>query len=119
MFFSFIGETFRMDAGKRKLLQITNFYYFCLEEFWANFLPDRLHELEQLILNKLELPVKLQETYFEDDFCVGVYGEDIQNIEETREARKCVMKTWQQEDIEVRVVVPGWKKKRQEELNKW
>ncbi len=102
--FSMICVTFRLDAQKRKLLQVTNFFYLCEEPFWANFSPDRLHELEQIILTKLELPAKLQETYFEADFSVGVGGDDIQNIEETRRKRKSAIKYWEQNDIKVKVI---------------
>ncbi len=98
-----IFVTFRLDAQKRKLLQVTNFFYLCHESFWANFSPDRLYELEQIILKKLKLPTKLQETYFEADFCVGVLGDDIQNIKETRKKRKRAIEDWKQNDIEVEV----------------
>lgn len=44
-----IAVTFRLDAQKRTLLQVTNFFYVCEEPFWANLPPDRLHELEQIL----------------------------------------------------------------------
>ena len=100
---SAIGITFRMDAQKRKLLQITNFFYLCDEPFWANFSPDRLYDLERLILKKIKLPAKLQETYIEDDFMFMVFSGDIRNLEETREKRKEAIKYWKQNDIEVNV----------------
>lgn len=34
-----IGMTFRVDAKKKELLQVTNFFYLCDEPFWANFSP--------------------------------------------------------------------------------
>ena len=77
---SAIGITFRMDAQKRKLLQITNFFYLCDEPFWANFSPDRLHDLMFM-----------------------VFSGDIRNLEETREKRKEAIKYWKQNDIEVNV----------------
>lgn len=96
--------TFRLDTTKRKLLQVTHFFYLDDEPFWANFSPDRLYELEQAILEKLELPAKLQETYFKADFMVGVFGHDIQDIKETRKRRKSAIKEWKHEDIEVKVI---------------
>ena len=102
-----IRITFRLDAQKRKLLQITNFFYLCEDTFWANLSPDKLHELEQIILKKLELPTKLQKTYFEADFFVGVFGDDVQNIEETREKRKRAIEDWKQNDIEVEIRRPN------------
>ena len=87
-----IGMTFRVDAKKKELLQ-----------FWANFSPDRLHDLEQLILRKLKLPSKLQEIYVEADFFVFVYGSEIQNIEETRETRRKAIEAWKQKDFKVEV----------------
>ena len=84
-------------------MQVTNFFYLCEDPFWANFSPDRLHELEQIILKKLELPTKLQKTYFEADIFVGVFGNDVQNVEETREKRKRAIESWKQKDIEVEV----------------
>ena len=105
--FSMICVTFRLDAQKRGLLQITNFHYLGEDTFWANFSPDRLYELEQIILKKLVLPTKLQETYFEADFSVGVIGLDIQNIEETREKRKRAIEYWKQNDIEVEICRPN------------
>ena len=55
-----IGVTFRVNAKEKKLLQVTNFFYLCHEPFWANFSPDRLYDLERLILKKLELSSKIQ-----------------------------------------------------------
>ena len=98
-----IGMTFRVDAKKKELLQVTNFFYLCDEPFWANFSPDRLHDLEQLILRKLKLPSKLQEIYVEADFFVFVYGSEIQNIEETREIRRKAIEAWKQKDFKVEV----------------
>jgi hypothetical protein len=112
-----IAVKFRLDAQKRTLLQVTNFFYVCEEPFWANLSPDRLHELEQLILKKLELPTKLQETYFEADFSVAVFGDDIQNVEETREKRKRAVEYWKQNDIKVKVI-PQPKFISREESNK-
>ena len=44
------GITLRLDAPKRKLLQVTNFFYLsATNSFWGNLSPDRLYELEQLI----------------------------------------------------------------------
>lgn len=103
MRFSHIAVTFRMDAKKKKLLQVTNFFYLCKVPFWVDFSPDRLYELEQIILKKLVLPTKLQETYFESDFFVFVFGDDIQNVERTREKRECAIEEWTRSDIEVEV----------------
>ena len=81
----------------------SNFFYLCDEPFWANFSPDRLHDLEQLILRKLKLPSKLQEIYVEADFFVFVYGSEIQNIEETRETRRKAIEAWKQKNFKVEV----------------
>ena len=54
---------------------MTNFFYLsATNSFWGNLSPDRLYELEQLIMKKLELPYKLQETYIKDDFLVGFFN---------------------------------------------
>ena len=98
-----IGMTFRVDAKKKELMQETLIFYFCDEPFWANFSPDRLHDLEQLILRKLKLPSKLQKIYVEADFFVFVYGSEIQNIEETRETRRKAIEAWKQKDFKVEV----------------
>lgn len=99
----FLGVTFRVDAKKRKLLQVTNFFYLSKPTFFANFSPDRLYELEQNILRRLKLPMKLQETYIEDDFMVTAFSDEIRNIEETRENRKKAIEAWKQKDFKVEV----------------
>lgn len=108
--------TFRLDAKTNKVLQITNFSYFGEEPFWLNLDPDRLYELEQIILNKLELPTNLQETYFESDFSILISSDQIQNIKETRKRRKAAIKEWKQNDIEVKVL-PGPKYILEDESN--
>lgn len=113
------GITLRLDAPKRKLLQVTNFFYLsATNSFWGNLSPDRLYELEQLIMKKLELPYKLQETYIKDDFLVGFF---IKDIKEAKKCRKRAMETWKKEDIEVRDVTEEWnarwmKKKKYKEV---
>lgn len=113
------GITLRLDAQKRELLQVTNFFYLsATNSFWGNFSPDRLYELEQLIMKKLELPYKLQETYIKDDFLVGFF---IKDIKEAKKCRKRAMETWKKEDIEVRDVTEEWnarwmKKKKYKEV---
>ena len=98
---------------------MTNFFYLsATNSFWGNFSPDRLYELEQLIMKKLELPYKLQETYIKDDFYVFF---DIKDIEEAKKYRKRAMKTWKNEDIEVRDITEEWnerwlKKKKYKEV---
>lgn len=65
-------NNFAIGCLKKELLQVTNFFYLsATNSFWGNLSPDRLYELEQLIMKKLELPYKLQETYIKDDFLVG------------------------------------------------
>ena len=119
------GITLRLDAPKRKLLQVTNFFYLsATNSFWGNLSPDRLYELEQLIMKKLELPYKLQETYIKDDFRVffDVFNiEDVKYVKEMKERRKRAMETWKKEDIEVRDVTEEWnarwmKKKKYKEV---
>ncbi len=119
------GITLRLDAPKRKLLQVTNFFYLsATNSFWGNLSPDRLYELEQLIMKKLELPYKLQETYIKDDFRIffDVFNiEDVKYVKEMKERRKRAMETWKKEDIEVRDVTEEWnarwmKKKKYKEV---
>ena len=113
------GITLRLDASKKELLQVTNFFYLsATNSFLGNFSPDRLYELEQLIMKKLELPYKLQETYIKDDFLVGFF---IKDIKEAKKCRKRAMETWKKEDIEVRDVTEEWnarwmKKKKYKEV---
>ena len=113
------GITLRLDASKKELLQVTNFFYLsATNSFWGNLSPDRLYELEQLIMKKLELPYKLQETYIKDDFLVGFF---IKDIKEAKKCRKRAMETWKKEDIEVRDVTEEWnarwmKKKKYKEV---
>ena len=119
------GITLRLDVPKRKLLQVTNFFYLsATNSFWGNLSPDRLYELEQLIMKKLELPYKLQETYIKDDFRIffDVFNiEDVKYVKEMKERRKRAMETWKKEDIEVRDVTEEWnarwmKKKKYKEV---
>ena len=119
------GITLRLDASKKELLQVTNFFYLsATNSFWGNLSPDRLYELEQLIMKKLELPYKLQETYIKDDFRVffDVFNiEDVKYVKEMKKCRKRAMETWKKEDIEVRDVTEEWnarwmKKKKYKEV---
>lgn len=100
---AFFGVTFRVDPQKRKLLQVTNFFYINGLTFLESVSPDRLYELEQVILKKLKLPSKLQETYIENDFFVVPMGREIQHIESVREMRKKAIKAWKEKDYEVKV----------------
>ena len=117
--FFFVEELKECRSPKRKLLQVTNFFYLsATNSFWGNLSPDRLYELEQLIMKKLELPYKLQETYIKDDFLVGFF---IKDIKEAKKCRKRAMETWKKEDIEVRDVTEEWnarwmKKKKYKEV---
>ena len=79
--------------------------------FGGNLSPDRLYELEQLIMKKLELPYKLQETYIKDDFRIffDVFNiEDVKYVKRNERTQKRAMETWKKEDIEVRDVTEEW-----------
>lgn len=92
------GVVLRVDKERYKLLQVTCFDFLALPSvhpgellcpFWLNFDPDRLHKIEQEIVEKVVLPERMSETYLTDDFQINILEMDLEGgIEAVRAKRK-------------------------------
>ena len=99
----FVLFVLRVDREKHKLLQVTCFEFppYYLQRnwspddcFWLTLAPDRLHAIEQAIVEKVEIPEQIQETFLTDDFVVVLGNWAIADLEKMKERRKKAVEEW-------------------------
>ena len=100
----YVGLVLRIDREKHKLMQVTCFEFIqplflkevevSCEGFWLNLDPDRLHEIERAIVERVEVPGQIQKWYLTHDFEVLVFNEEILDVEKAREKRQKARERW-------------------------
>lgn len=100
------GVILRVDEKKHKLLQVTCFSFDTYDYrsrpydgFWLNFDPDRLYKIEREIVEKVELPDKMNKSYLTDDFKIIVSYLAICDVEKARAARQKAIKGWKKKSF--------------------
>ena len=108
----------RVDREKHKLLQVTYFEFLSYDKihgysspddcFWLTLAPDRLHAIEQAIVEKVEIPEQIQETFLTDDFVVGLVDFELADLEKLKERRKKAVEEWKADPkLDLKITEPS------------
>lgn len=115
--FQWFDVVLRVDQDKHKLLQVSCFVFYnkdadrtnripeelsvkiSNEEFWLNFDPDRLHEIERDIVKRVVLPEKMPEMLLTDDIYISIVpNHDLTDVKSLQEKRKEAIARWKREN---------------------
>lgn len=98
----------RVDREKHKLQQVTCFVFVAYEPklgspreaerpydgFWLNFDPDRLREIEKAIVEGVEIPEQINESYLTDDIDVALSFMHFRDIDKNMTERQKAIEAW-------------------------